>query len=84
MTKKSRDICEKKARSDYYTVFQMYCESSVCNRFKNLKDKLSDKNLMFKFDGSHYAIFVLDTEGVDQITDYTLSLEQVEEFAEKV
>lgn len=70
-------------RSDHYTVFQMYCENDVSKRFKCLKDKLADKNLMFKFDGSHYAIFVLDAEDMAQITDYTLTLEKVEDFAEK-
>lgn len=77
------DNSKSKQRSDHYTVFQMYCENDVSKRFKHLKDKLSDKNLMFKFDGSHYAIFVLDAEDMAQITDYTLTLEQVEEFDEK-
>lgn len=39
---------------------------------------------MFKFDGSYYAIFVLDAEDMTQVTDYVLTLEQVEDFAEKV
>ena len=77
------DNSKSKQRSDHYTVFQMYCEKNVSKRFKCLKDKLSDKNLMFKFDGSHYAIFVLDAEDMAQVTDYTLTLEQVEDFAEK-
>lgn len=62
----------------------MYCENDVSKRFKRLKDKLSVKNLMFKFDGSYYAIFVLDAEDMTQVTDYVLTLEQVEDFAEKV
>lgn len=62
----------------------MYCENNVSERFKRLKDKLADKNLMFKFDGNHYAIFVLDVEDMAQITDYTLTLEEAEDFAEKV
>lgn len=74
---------EQNVRSDHYTVFQMYCENDVSKRFKHLKDKLSDKNLMFKFDGSHYAIFVLDAEDMAQITNYTLTLEETEDFAEK-
>jgi hypothetical protein len=78
------DKNDKKIRSDHYTVFQMYCENDVSKRFKRLKDKLASKNLMFKFDGVHYAIFVLDVEDMSKVTDYTLTLEQVEEFAEKV
>ncbi len=39
---------------------------------------------MFKFDGSKYAIFHLDVTDRTQITDYTLSLEEAEDFAEKV
>ena len=70
-------------RSDHYTVFQMYCENEVSKRFKQLKEKLSEKSLMFKFDGSHYAIFVLDAEDMAQITDFTLTLEEAEDFAEK-
>lgn len=70
-------------RSDHYTVFQMYCENEVSKRFKQLKDKLSKKNLLFKFDGSH-QIFVLDAEDMAQVTDYTLTLEESEDFAEKV
>ena len=62
----------------------MYCENDVSKRFKRLKDKLSVKILMFKFDGSYYAIFVLDAEDMTQVTDYVLTLEQVEDFAEKV
>lgn len=74
---------KQKQRSDHYTVFQMYCENHVSQRFKRLKDKLSEKNLMFKFDGSHYAIFVLDAEDMAQVTDYTLTLKEVEDFTEK-
>lgn len=58
------DKMVRKARSDHYTVFQMYCENDVSKRFKRLKDKLASKNLMFKFDGVHYAIFVLDVENI--------------------
>lgn len=73
----------KKSRSDHYTVFQMYCENDVCNRFKQLKDILANKNLMFKFDGNKYAIFHLDVEDMSQITDYKFTLEEAEDFAEK-
>ncbi len=72
-----------KARSAYYTVFQMFCENDVYDRFKRLKEKLKEKNLMFKFDGSKYAVFGLDVENMTQLTDYTLTLEQLEDFAEK-
>ena len=49
---------------------------------KQLKKKLTDKKLMFKFDGNKYAVFSLDIGDRTQITDYTLTLEQLEEFAE--
>lgn len=74
----------KKLRGDHYTVFQMYCENDVSNRLKQLKDTLANKNLMFKFDGNKYAIFHLDVEDMSQITDYKLTLEEAEDFAEKV
>ena len=74
----------EEARSDYFTIFQMYCEKSVCDRLNRLKAKLASKNLMFKFDGSKYAIFHSDISDRTQITDYTLSLEEAEDFAEKV
>lgn len=81
---KSNDIAERRAINEHPTVYKMYCESAVCDRLQALADKLADKNLMFKFNGSHYAIFVLDVFDRTQITDYTLTLEQVEEFAENV
>lgn len=74
----------RKARAEHQTTFSMYCESSVCERLKSVTDKLAEKNLMFKFDGNHYAIFVSDISNRTQITEYTLGLEQVEDFAEKV
>ena len=80
----NNDKAKRKPRSNHYTIFQMFCEKDVCNRFKQLEVKLAEKNLMFKFDGDYYAIFVLDAEDMSQITDYTLTLEQVEKFAEKV
>ena len=36
------------------------------------------------FDGSKYAIFHSDISDRTQITDYALSLEEAEDFAEKV
>lgn len=78
----NKDILERKAKSEHHTVYQMYCSNTVCDRLKRLKDKLAEKNLMFKFDGNKYAIFVLDINKRTQITDYILNLEQVEDFAE--
>lgn len=40
--------------------------------------------MIFKFNGSKYAVFSMDQFKRIQFTDYTLSLEEVEEFAEKV
>lgn len=73
----------KKARSDYFITYQMYCERSVCDRLNQLKEKLAAKNLMFKFNGDQYAIFSLDIEDMEQVTDYVLTLEEAEDFAEK-
>lgn len=81
---KNLSIAEKKARNSYFNTFHMYCENNVIERFRRLQKKLSDKNLMFKFDGSKYAIFPLDMEDRTPITDYKLTLEETEDFAEKV
>lgn len=72
----------KQQRNDHYTVYRMHCESTVCERLKVLSDKLADKNLMFKFDGTHYAVFVLDSTIGEKVTDYELTLEELEEFTE--
>jgi len=39
--------------------------------------------MIFKFDGNKYALFSMDQFQRTQFTDYTLSLEDVEEFVEK-
>lgn len=75
---------ERQAMNSYFNTFQMYCENDVIERFRRLQDKLADKNLMFKFDGSKYAIFHLDATDRTQITAYKLTLEETEDFAEKV
>lgn len=77
-------IAERQAMNSYFNTFHMYCENNVIERFKRLQEKLASKHLMFKFDGSKYAIFHLDVTDRTQITDYTLSLEEAEDFAEKV
>lgn len=77
-------IEEKQAMNTYFNTFHMYCENDVIERFKRLQEKLASKNLMFKFDGSKYAIFHLDVTDRTQITDYKLTLEEAEDFAEKV
>lgn len=77
-------VTEKEARNSYFNTFHMYCENNVIERFKRLQKKLTSKNLMFKFDGSKYAIFHLDITDRTPIIDYTLSLEEAEDFAEKV
>lgn len=75
---------EKQAMNSYFNTFHMYCENNVIERFKRLQEKLASKNLIFKFDGSKYAIFHSDISDRTQITDYKLSLEEAEDFAEKV
>lgn len=77
-------IAEKEARNSYFNTFHMYCENNVIERFRRLQEKLASKNLMFKFDGSKYAIFPLDMEDRTPLTDYRLTLEEAEDFAEKV
>ena len=61
----------------------MYCENNVIERFRRLQGKLADKNMIFKFNGDKYAVLSMDQFQRTQFTDYTLSLEDVEEFAEK-
>lgn len=82
--RKNLSIEEKQAINSYFNTFHMYCENDVIERFRRLQEKLERKNLMFKFDGSKYAIFPLDTEDRTPITDYKLTLEETEDFAEKV
>lgn len=74
---------ERRAMNSYFNMFQMYCENDVIERFRRLQEKLADKNLMFKFDGNKYAIFMLDATDRTQITVYKLALEETENFAEK-
>jgi len=74
---------ERQAVSSYLLVFQMYCEKDVVKRLQRLQGKLADKNMIFKFNGDKYAVFSMDQFQKTQFTDYTLSLEDVEEFAEK-
>lgn len=75
---------ERQAVSSYLLVFQMYCEKDVVKRLQCLQEKLADKHMIFKFNGDKYAVFSMDQFQRKQFTDYTLSLEDVEEFAEKV
>lgn len=66
------------------TSYKMYCDPTVCKRLMRIEDNLAVKNLMFKFDGSHYAVFVLDSEVGKQVTDFNLTLEELEAFTESV
>lgn len=75
---------ERQAVNSYFNTFHMYCENDVIERFRRLQEKLASKNLMFKFNGSKYAIFPLDQFDRTSITDYKLTLEETEDFAEKV
>lgn len=77
-------IEEKQAMNTYFNTFYMYCENDVIERFRRLQEKLAHKNLMFKFDGSKYAIFHLDVTDRIQITNYVLTLDETEDLAEKV
>lgn len=81
---KNLSIEERQAMNSYFNTFHMYCENNVIERFRKLQEKLASRNLMFKFDGSKYAIFHLDATDRTQITDYKLTLEETEDFAEKV
>ena len=62
------NIAERQAMNSYFNTFYMYCENNVIERFKRLQEKLASKKLMFKFDGSKYAIFHLDVTDRTQIT----------------
>lgn len=75
--------CDNQKIYDHFASYSMYCDPTVCKRLKLLSDKLADKNLMFKFDGTHYAVFVLDLSR-KQVTDYTLTLKELEDFVEQV
>lgn len=81
---KNLSIEEKQAINSYFNTFHMYCENNIIERFRRLQEKLADKNLIFKFNGDKYAVFSMDQFERTQFTDYTLSLEDVEEFADKV
>ena len=74
---------EKQAINSYFNTFHMYCENNVIERFRRLQGKLADKNMIFKFNGDKYAVFSMDQFKRTQFTDYMLSLEDVEEFANK-
>lgn len=75
---------EKQAINSYFNTFHMYCENNVIERFSRLQEKLADKHMIFKFNGNKYAVFSMNQFDRAQYTDYTLSLEDVEDFAEKV
>ena len=74
---------ERKEMNSHYNTFHMYCENDVIMRLRRFREKPAYKRLMFKYDGHMYAIFSFDVEKRTKITDYTLTLEEVEEFAEK-
>lgn len=74
----------KQAMGSSHDTFQICCGEGIARRFSQLQKKLASKNLMFKFDGSKYAIFTLDVEDGTLVTEYKLTLEEAEDFAEKV
>lgn len=74
---------EREKVNTYFLVFQMYCEKNTIQRLQHLQEKLADKHMIFKFNGDKYAVFSMNQFERTQITDYTLSLEDVEDFAEK-
>lgn len=74
---------EREKVNSYLLIFQMYCEKNTIQRLQHLQEKLADKHMIFKFNGDKYAIFSMNQFERTQITDYTLSLEDVEDFAEK-
>lgn len=84
MVNKNLSKEERQAISSYFNTFQMYCDDDVIERLRRLQEKLARKKLMFKFDGSKYAIFPLDQFDREPVTDYTLSLEDLEAFTEKM
>lgn len=75
---------ERQAIGNYFNTFHMYCENNVIERFRRLQEKLAYKGMIFKFNGSKYAIFPIDQFDRKPIKDYVLSLEEVEDFADSV
>lgn len=61
---------ERKAIGNYFNTFHMYCENDVIERLTRLREKLAYKGLMFKFNGSKYAIFPMDQFDRKPIIDY--------------
>lgn len=74
---------EREKVNSYLLIFQMYCEKDTVKRLQRLQEKLADKHMIFKFNGDKYAVFSMNQFERTQYTDYTLSLEDVEDFAEK-
>lgn len=74
---------ERERTNSYFLVFQMYWEKDTIQRLQRLQEKLADKNMIFKFNGDRFAIFSMNQFERTQYTDYTLSLKDVEDFAEK-
>ena len=74
---------EREKVNSYFNTFHMYCENNVIERFRRLQEKLADKNMIFKFNGDKYAVFSMNQFERTQYTDYILSLEDVEDFAEQ-
>lgn len=83
-TTKKLSVEEIEAICSYFNTFHMYCENDTIERLKRLREKLAYKGFIFKFDGSHYGIFSLDQFARTAITGYKLTLEQVEQFADRV
>lgn len=75
---------ERKEIGNYFNTFHMYCENDVIERLRRLQEKLSYKELIFKFDGNKYAIFPMNQFDRNPITDYIFSLEEIESFVENI
>ena len=75
---------ERKEIGNYFNTFHMYCENDVIERLRRLQEKLSYKELIFKFDGNKYAIFPMNQFDRNPITDYIFSLEEIKNFVENI
>ncbi len=73
---------QKEEITNYFNIFPMYCETEVAKKFEHLRDELAKENLMFKFDGDKYAVFPLEIQDRKPLTEYNLTLKQLDDYVE--
>ena len=84
MKEREMDIQEKELVNSYFNTYHMYCcDDDLINRFRQIRDKLADKNMVFKFNGEKFAVYSMDQFKRTQIIGYEFNLDQLEEFVSK-